>query len=198
MKSKVTNIADVARHFRDGMSILFGGFMGAGTPPVLIKALLDSGVKDLTLSLKLPPAQYARAAGPVIQQEFADIGVKVDITNVEWADWLQNVFTNKDYDLTIVSHVEPNDFGAFAKDGYYFHYSNPAFNALMQDLQRAASDDERTRILQEAQRILANDAVNGFLFQLPKIGVWNAALKGQWADSPVQANDLTGVYWEGR
>ena len=49
MKSKVTNIADVARHFRDGMSILFGGFMGAGTPPVLIKALLDSGVKDLTL-----------------------------------------------------------------------------------------------------------------------------------------------------
>jgi len=36
-------------HFRDGMSILFGGFMGIGTPDGIVRALLDSGVKDLTL-----------------------------------------------------------------------------------------------------------------------------------------------------
>ena len=134
----------------------------------------------------------------MIAQELRAIGIDVRIENIEWAQWLDQVYGKGDYDLTIVSHTEPRDIDIYAKDGYYFHYRNPAFNALMQDLQRAASDDERTRILQEAQRILANDAVNGFLFQLPKIGVWNAALKGQWADSPVQANDLTGVYWEGR
>jgi len=36
-------------HFRDGMSILFGGFMGIGTPDGIVRDLLDSGVKDLTL-----------------------------------------------------------------------------------------------------------------------------------------------------
>jgi acetate CoA/acetoacetate CoA-transferase alpha subunit len=49
MKSKVVDLADAVRCFRDGMSILFGGFMGVGTPPLLIRALLDSGVKDLTV-----------------------------------------------------------------------------------------------------------------------------------------------------
>ncbi|GKX57454.1 acetate CoA-transferase subunit alpha [Leminorella grimontii] len=49
MKSKVTAREDLSRHFRDGMSVMFGGFMGQGTPPTLVQMLLDSGVKDLTL-----------------------------------------------------------------------------------------------------------------------------------------------------
>ena len=43
--------------------------------------------------------------------------------------------------------------------------------------------------------MLATDAVNGFLFMLPKTGVWNAKLEGLWENSPVQANDLTEVRW---
>jgi len=49
MKPKVITVADASRHFRDGMSILFGGFMGVGTPPLLIEALLASNVRDLVL-----------------------------------------------------------------------------------------------------------------------------------------------------
>ena len=49
MKPKVITVADASRHFRDGMSILFVGFMGVGTPPLLIEALLASNVRDLTL-----------------------------------------------------------------------------------------------------------------------------------------------------
>ncbi|MEN3930459.1 acetate CoA-transferase subunit alpha [Microvirga sp. W0021] len=49
MKSKVISLSDASRHFRDGMSILFGGFMGVGTPPLLIQAIMDSGIKDLTI-----------------------------------------------------------------------------------------------------------------------------------------------------
>lgn len=49
MKSKVITIEEASRHFRDGMSILFGGFMGVGTPPLLIEALMESNVRDLTL-----------------------------------------------------------------------------------------------------------------------------------------------------
>lgn len=49
MPSKVIAIADAAAHFRDGISVLFGGFMGVGTPPLLIEALLDSNARDLVL-----------------------------------------------------------------------------------------------------------------------------------------------------
>ncbi|WP_336240108.1 acetate CoA-transferase subunit alpha [Citrobacter werkmanii] len=49
MKTKLITLQDAAGFFRDGMSIMVGGFMGVGTPPRLVEALLESGVRDLTL-----------------------------------------------------------------------------------------------------------------------------------------------------
>ncbi|MGL4668471.1 MAG: acetate CoA-transferase subunit alpha [Saezia sp.] len=49
MSNKKIIIEDVAQHLKDGMSIMFGGFMGIGTPKRLVDAILDSGVKDLTI-----------------------------------------------------------------------------------------------------------------------------------------------------
>ena len=41
--------ADLRSHFHDGMSIMFGGFMGVGTPDGIVREILDSGIKDLTI-----------------------------------------------------------------------------------------------------------------------------------------------------
>ena len=49
MKNKLITLQDASRFFRDGMTIMVGGFMGVGTPPRLVEALLESGVRDLTL-----------------------------------------------------------------------------------------------------------------------------------------------------
>lgn len=49
MKNKLISLPEASRLFRDGMTIMVGGFMGVGTPPRLVNALLDSGVRDLTL-----------------------------------------------------------------------------------------------------------------------------------------------------
>lgn len=49
MKTKLITLQDAAGFFRDGMTIMVGGFMGVGTPPRLVEALLESGIRDLTL-----------------------------------------------------------------------------------------------------------------------------------------------------
>lgn len=49
MKTKLITLQDAAGFYRDGMTIMVGGFMGVGTPPRLVEALLESGVRDLTL-----------------------------------------------------------------------------------------------------------------------------------------------------
>lgn len=49
MKTKLITLQDATGFFRDGMTIMVGGFMGVGTPPRLVEALLESGVRDLTL-----------------------------------------------------------------------------------------------------------------------------------------------------
>ena len=46
---KRISYADLRSHFHDGMSILFGGFMGVGTPDGIVREILESGIKDLTI-----------------------------------------------------------------------------------------------------------------------------------------------------
>ena len=46
---KIISFKDVQQYFKDGMSIMYGGFMGIGTPDGLVRALLDHGARNLTL-----------------------------------------------------------------------------------------------------------------------------------------------------
>ncbi len=51
-----------------------------------------------------------------------EIGIELELINVEWGQWLEDVFKTKNYDLSIVSHVEPFDIGIYANPDYYFQY----------------------------------------------------------------------------
>ncbi|MGD1880175.1 MAG: ABC transporter substrate-binding protein [Kiloniellaceae bacterium] len=207
-------------HAIDRKAIVDGAMFGYGTPigshfaphhpayvdltgrypydPEKAKALLaEAGYGDgLTLSLKLPPPSYARRGGEIVAAQLAAVGVKTEIQQLEWKGWLEQVFKATDYDLTIVSHTEPMDIGIYARDDYYFNYGSPAFKALMAKLNATVDEKGRYALLAEAQEMLAEDAVNVFLFQLAKHGVWNKDVMGLWENSPVQANDLTEVYWK--
>lgn len=159
---------------------------------LLKEAGFENGFKA---TLKLPPVPYARDGGQIIASQLREIGIELEIIPVEWADWLDQVFTKKDYDLTIVSHTEPNDIDIYSRKDYYFNYDNPAFDKVIEELNLTADEAKRTELYKQAQKILADDAVNGFLFELPKIGIWDAKLQGIWENSPIQANDLTAVKW---
>jgi peptide/nickel transport system substrate-binding protein len=159
---------------------------------LLKEAGLENGFKT---TLKLPPPPYARDGGEIIASELREIGIDAEIVPVEWAQWLDQVFTKKDYDLTIVSHTEPNDIDIYSRPDYYFNYQNPEFNKVIAELDQTADEAKRIELLQKAQKILADDAPVGFLFELPKVGVWDARLEGMWQNAPIQANDLTKVKW---
>ncbi|MBL4603677.1 MAG: hypothetical protein JKY84_13100, partial [Emcibacteraceae bacterium] len=70
----------------------------------MAQAGLEDGFKA---TLKLPPPIYARRTGELIASQLGRIGIKIDIENMEWAQWIDQILRNRNYDLTIVSHVEP-------------------------------------------------------------------------------------------
>jgi len=205
-------------HAVDPEAIIDGAMFGYGTPigshfaphhPAYVdltglyphdpdrarELLAEAGAEGLELTLKLPPPSYARRGGEIIQAQLAEVGIDAEIVPMQWAQWLEQVFSGQDYDLTIVSHTEPMDIGIYARDDYYFAYRNEEFNAVMEELAATFDEERRHELLGEAQRIIAEDAVNVFLFQLAKHGVWKAGIEGLWHDSPIQANDLTAVRW---
>lgn len=46
---KIGTVEDALVHINDGCTLMYGGFGGIGNPPTLIEAILEKGVKDLTL-----------------------------------------------------------------------------------------------------------------------------------------------------
>jgi len=165
--------------------------------PDRARALLaEAGVTDLAVEISLPPPYYARRSGEIIAAQLRDVGIDASIRPVEWADWLAKVFRGKEYDLSIVAHTEPADIGIYARPDYYFHVDNPAFDAVIEKLDAESDPKARIALLKEAQTLIAEDAVNAFLFQLPKVGVWDHRLKGMWTNAPLQANVLADVRWE--
>ncbi|MFJ7725680.1 CoA transferase subunit A [Neobacillus sp. NPDC097160] len=46
---KITTLEAVLEFFHNGMTIMFGGFGGVGSPPTLIDGILEKGIRELTL-----------------------------------------------------------------------------------------------------------------------------------------------------
>ena len=160
------------------------------------KLLAEAGVKlPLELTMTLPPAPYARQGGEIIAAELAKVGIKVKLQNVEWAQWLSGTMGNKQYDLTMISHVEPFDLVNFTKPDYYWGYKSEKFNQLFEQIKTTAAPAERARMLGDAQRLLAEDSVHAFLYQPQWVTVANKNLQGLWKDMPIFVNDLSSMSW---
>jgi ABC-type transport system substrate-binding protein/ABC-type dipeptide/oligopeptide/nickel transport system permease component len=205
----------------DRRAIIDGAMFGYGTPigshfppanPAYIdltglyghdvakaKALLaQAGYgQGLTLSLKLPPPSYARRGGEIVAAELAQAGIRVNIENLEWAQWLDQVYSRHDYDMSIVGHAEPLDYDIYSRDNYYFGYANAEFNGLIAALDDTVDEHKRRELLQSIQRKLAEDAVNGFLFQYPRLDVWNKHLVGVGFDNVLGTIDVSRARYAG-
>lgn len=189
--------APIGSHYVPGA---FGYVDTTGVNPFDIekskKLLAEAGIKTpLELTLTLPPTPYARQGGEVIVAQLAKVGIVAKTQNVEWAQWLSGTYGNKNYDLTLISHVEPFDLANFAKPDYYWGYQSAKFNDLFNQIKNAPRPQDRARLLGDAQKLLADDAVHAFLYQPQWITVANKNLKGLWKDMPVFVNDLSALSW---
>jgi peptide/nickel transport system substrate-binding protein len=208
-------------HSIDRKAIIDGAMSGFGTPigshfpphnPAYLdltgryphdvpraKALLaEAGFPNgIDLTLKPPPFPYARRSSEIIAQQLGQANIRVKIEPVEWAQWLDIVYKQANYDMTIVAHVAPWDIDNYARGPkYYYGYDSPAFNALIRQINTETDPVRWTELLKAAQQQIADDAVHAFLFQLPKIGAYAKGLDGFWPNAPVAHTDLAAYRWK--
>ena len=152
--------------------------------------------RGFSVTLKLPPPSYARRGGEIVAAQLGQIGIRVTIENLEWAQWLDQVYTRHDFDLSIVGHAEPLDYDIYARDDYYFGYSSPEFKALIAALDDSVDAARRKDLLQQIQRKLATDAVHGFLFQYPRLDIWNAHAHDIGLNNVLGTVDVTQAFFD--
>ncbi|HWJ34521.1 MAG TPA: ABC transporter substrate-binding protein [Steroidobacteraceae bacterium] len=206
-------------HALDRNAVIDGAMFGYGTPigshfpprnpayvdltgqyphdiPKAKMLLAQAGYPNgFSVSLKLPPPSYARRGGEIIASQLALVGIRANIENLEWAQWLDQVYARHDFDMSIVGHAEPMDYDIYARDDYYFGYSNADFKALIASLDDTVDPADRQELLRRVQHQLADDAVNGYLFQYPRLSVWDAHFEGLGFDNVLSVVELKNAHY---
>ncbi|MFJ4295640.1 ABC transporter substrate-binding protein [Curtobacterium sp. NPDC089689] len=137
--------------------------------PSRAKQLLSAaGAQNLKLTLTYANV-YPTTIGDVLKSQLADVGITLTVKRVDFATWLSQVFKKKDFQLSMVDHVEARDFGNWANPDYYFGYNNPQVQALYAQSIAATSNAKKEQALRDAARIVSEDAAGEWLYTATEI-----------------------------
>jgi len=171
-------------------------------PQASRELLAQAGYEDgLALTLTLPSnyAQHVRT-GEVIAAQLEEVGIRVRIELVDWATWLERVFSQGDYDLTVIAHPGRLDpalmLGVYGPDrpDYYFRrgWQSEELNALLTAGAVELDQEHRQDIYARIQEILAEEVVNVYLQDMHAMIGMRDGIKGV-SVYPIYALDLSRV-----
>lgn len=163
--------------------------------PAKATALLkQAGVHGSTVTFSVPDLPYAVAAAQVVVSDLKKVGLNVRIKQQEFpAVWLDQVLTKHDYQLSVISHVEPRDLLSLLGKGYYLGYDSSRIAALAATADAGDDATYADTMRQVVRRAVVEDAVADTLFLLPNLNVMRADVSGMPLNAPTTALDLTRV-----
>ena len=144
-------------------------------PEAAKKILAEEGVKDLSMKIWAMPVQRpympnARRAAELMQEDFAKVGVKVEIVSYEWGEYLKKS-TEVNRDGAVImgwtgDNGDPDNFMgvllscAAAGEGgaNRAHWCSEDFSALITKAKQTSDLAERTKLYEEAQVIFKDQA----------------------------------------
>ena len=158
--------------------------------------LAEAGYPDgFELNFELPePYNIERRTGEVIAQQLAQVGIKTDLSVVEWGTWVQRIFLGGDYDMTIIGHSEPRDINVYGNPDYYYHYDNQKVRDDLTQIEATPDEAKQTKLYRDIAKTIADDAVNVWVFSPPYLVAARSDVYGFWTDQPTPAIDMTEVY----
>lgn len=157
------------------------------------KLLADAGYADgLALTLTIP-AFYGSTVTDLLTSQLAEAGIDLTVNQVEFSAWLNDVYTNHDYQLSIVDHAEARDFANWANPDYYFGYDNAEVQKLWNEATTSTSDEAYAAALTEAARIVSEDAAADWLYNPTTLVAVDTRLSGVSVDSTSSRLDITAA-----
>ncbi|MEW9677175.1 ABC transporter substrate-binding protein [Lentibacillus sp. L22] len=136
------------------------------------KLLAEAGYPDgfsTTLTVSSHNDVYSESA-QVVAEQLKKIGINVEIKVVEWATWLENVYTDKQYDMTLIDFTGKLDpyeilgrYSSKLSSRNLTNFDNPEYDQLMDDALVEPSEEKRIDMYKQAQEILTEQAAAVFI-----------------------------------
>ena len=121
----------------------------------------------------------------VLVEQYKKIGVNAEIQLVEWNSWLSDVYTGRDFESTVIG-VDASYLAASAllsrfestAANNFINFKSDAYDKAYNKTLTTADDDERTALYLECEKILADEAANVYIQDLPEYVVLNKKFTG--------------------
>ncbi|MBF4586294.1 ABC transporter substrate-binding protein [Curtobacterium sp. VKM Ac-2887] len=157
--------------------------------------LAAAGQENLKLTLTYANI-YPATIGDVLKSQLADVGITLTVKRVDFATWLSTVFQapksgERDFDLSMVDHVEARDFGNWANPDYYFGYDNAEVQSLYAESIAATDEDAKVDALRKAAKIVSEDAAGEWLYTATEITAVRTGVTGFPVDGGNSRLDLS-------
>lgn len=145
------------------------------------KALLKEAGYDENNPLKLNleyANTYGTEFGEQLKSQLAKVNIDLNVKVVEFSTWLQDVYTNHDYDLSLVDHNESHDFYQWADPTYYYGYDSKEVQDLYAKSLAATDADQQADYLKQAARTVSEDAAADWLLNYRVTTAYDKSVSG--------------------
>lgn len=136
----------------------------------------------------------------VIVEQLKAIGVTAQISQVEWATWLSDVYVGRDYEATIIG-LDAKLAARNVLERYvstasnnFMNYSNEEFDAIFANAIASIDDAEKVTLYKELQGILTKDAASVYIEDPALLVAVNKKLGG-YTFYPVYVQDMSTIYF---
>lgn len=164
-------------------------------PDMATTLIEEAGIEGATIRFRVPNLSNLTAAYQMVESDLTAVGFNVELETLEFpAQWLEQVFTNHDYDMSIINHVEARDIATYADPTYYWGYDSSEFQDLVSSADSGTAEDQVT-YLTEAAQMLSDDAVSDWLYLEPNITILKAGLTGFPENILGESLNVTDLSW---
>ncbi|MFP4643171.1 MAG: ABC transporter substrate-binding protein [Spirochaetales bacterium] len=162
--------------------------------------LEEAGYEDgfsFTLTISGHSDLYIDTA-QVMEQQLGDIGIDVDIEVVEFGIWLDDVYTDRDYEATLIDFTGKLDPYPILRryvsdyDRNFLNHDDPDYDEIIETALRETDEADRTEHYREAQRLVTEETPAVFMYDYQNIWALNPDFEGYTA-YPFFFHDLTEI-----
>ena len=154
--------------------------------------LAEAGAENLELTMRVSNTYDSRIS-EYIAAQLGEVGVTVNIEQLEFSTWLEDVFQGKDYELSMVLHVAPALAKNYSNAEYYWNYDDATAQQLAADAKVATSADERNALLADLARHISEQAASDWLYSPVAKVVARAGVSGFPVDGLANRMPVSGI-----
>ncbi|MET0458751.1 MAG: ABC transporter substrate-binding protein, partial [Ilumatobacteraceae bacterium] len=156
-------------------------------------ALEAAGYPDGFAVTLVWPDVYPTQNAEFVASQLEEVGIDVEIQTVQFSVWLEQVYTNHDYDMTAVLHVEPRDIANYANPDYYWQYDSPEVQQLISEAKVSPDPDEAVELLKQAARQISEDSPVDWLILQADLTVSTPDITGYPTNDTASRFDASGI-----